>query len=145
MRPGVIGPPATLPDAAAAAVALGRERDFEEAAAATRGGEPWVRAGLAYVEHDFTRAADLYREIGTVPDEADARLRAAQQAIEGGRRAEGERELERALALWRSLAATAYVLEAKRCSRPPLSCRSAAATAEANGGAAARLPGSHAS
>ena len=111
MRSGVIGPPATLPDAAAAAVALGRERDFEEAAAATRGGEPWVRAGLAYVEHDFTRAADLYREIGTVPDEADARLRAAEEAIETGRRAEGERELERALALWRSLGATAYVLE----------------------------------
>ena len=79
--------------------------------AATRGGEPWVRAGLAYVEHDFTRAADLYREIGTVPDEADARLRAAEEAIDAGRRAEGERELERALALWRSLGATAYVLE----------------------------------
>jgi len=46
-----------------------------------------------------------------VPDEADARLRAAEEAIEAGRRAEGERELERALALWRSLGATAYVLE----------------------------------
>ncbi len=46
-----------------------------------------------------------------MPDEADARLRAAEEAIEAGRRAEGERKLERALALWRSLGATAYVLE----------------------------------
>jgi class 3 adenylate cyclase/tetratricopeptide (TPR) repeat protein len=111
MRSSVIGPPATLPDAAAAAFALGRQQDFEEAAAAARGGEPWVRAGLAYARGNFMRAADLYGEIGTVPDEADARLRAAEQAIEGGRRAEGDRELERALALSRSLGATVYVRE----------------------------------
>jgi hypothetical protein len=38
-------------------------------------------------------------------------LRAAEQPIEGGRRAEGEPELERSLALWRSPGATAYVRE----------------------------------
>jgi hypothetical protein len=38
-------------------------------------------------------------------------LRAAEQSIEGGRRAEGEAELARALTLWRALGASANVRE----------------------------------
>ena len=48
-----------------------------------------------------------------VPDEASARLCAAEALVREGRRAEADTELNLALAFWRSVGATAYVREAE--------------------------------
>jgi hypothetical protein len=55
----------------------------------------------------------LYAGIGALPDEASARLRAAEVLVREGRRAEADVELKQALAFWRSVGATAYVREAE--------------------------------
>jgi class 3 adenylate cyclase/tetratricopeptide (TPR) repeat protein len=107
----ILGPPTGIPDMAVTAVTLGREDAFAAALRSSRGGRPWVEAGLAYVSGEFSDAADRYAVIGALPMEADARLRAAQALVAGGRRAEADREVDRALAFWRSVGATAYVRE----------------------------------
>jgi tetratricopeptide (TPR) repeat protein len=70
---------------------------------------PWKEVALAGVGGDFSRAADLFAAYGAQTFEAEARLCAAEQLIEGGRRAEGEAELQRALAFYRKVGATRYV------------------------------------
>jgi hypothetical protein len=72
---------------------------------------PWVEAAAAVCAGEFLRAADLLGEIGYRPGEAYARLRAAKQLVEQGRRAEADAELQRALAFWREVGATRYVRE----------------------------------
>jgi tetratricopeptide (TPR) repeat protein len=72
---------------------------------------PWRRAAAAYVSHELPEAADIYASIGALPNEAYARLRAAEAFVDEGRRAEADEQLESALAFWRSVRATAYVLE----------------------------------
>jgi hypothetical protein len=49
--------------------------------------------------------------MGALPEEASARLRAAEAFVHDGRRAEADGELQRSLAFWRSVGATAYVRE----------------------------------
>ena len=71
----------------------------------------WRMATVAYLSEDFRGAAELYAKIGTVPDEAYARLRAAEVLVREGRRAEADAELEPALAFWRSAGAAAYLRE----------------------------------
>jgi class 3 adenylate cyclase/tetratricopeptide (TPR) repeat protein len=89
---------------------LGRQREFLDfVARATL--TPWRAAAEAYVSGDFLGAAEAYREIGAGPDEAYARLRAAEALVREGRRAEADPELQRALAFWRSAGATAYLRE----------------------------------
>jgi hypothetical protein len=63
-------------------------------------------------------AADVYAEIGVPTDEAEARLRAAKSLIEVGRRDEGEAQLERALAFYRSVGATRFVREGEALQVP---------------------------
>ena len=71
----------------------------------------WIEAARLYAGGDFTGAADLYAEIGSLLDEADARLRAAEQLAEAGRREEADAQLEQALVFYRSVGATRYVSE----------------------------------
>ena len=70
---------------------------------------PWERAAVAYVSGDPGAAADIYREVGAAPEEAYARLQTAQLLVQQDRRAEADAELEKALAFWRSVGATAYI------------------------------------
>ena len=56
-------------------------------------------------------AAEIYDEAGSLPDAAFARLRAAEALIVDGRRVEGDPELQRALAFYRSVDATACIRE----------------------------------
>jgi hypothetical protein len=51
--------------------------------------------------------------MGSLPDEALARLRAADKLVADGRRAEADEQLGRALAFFRSVGATVYVREAE--------------------------------
>ena len=72
---------------------------------------PWRRAAASYASGDYSAAADVYGKIGALPEEAYARLRAAEAFVSEGRRAEADAELKRSLAFWRSVGATAYVRE----------------------------------
>jgi class 3 adenylate cyclase len=72
---------------------------------------PWLEGAKAYLAGDFERAAEIYAGIGTKPDEAYARLRAAGALVEQGRRREADEQLAQALAFLRSVGATRYVRE----------------------------------
>jgi len=98
-------------DAADVLYAFGRGAELEALGAAARVQTRWIEAAAAYVRGDFQRAAEVYSETGSLPDEAFARLRAAEALIRAGRRPEGDRELERAFAFHRSVDAKAYLRE----------------------------------
>jgi len=70
---------------------------------------PWKEVALAGADGDFSRAADLFAAYGSPTFEAEARLCAAEELIEAGQRAEGEAELQRALAFYREVGATRYI------------------------------------
>jgi hypothetical protein len=100
------------PDAAVAARTTGRAGEFVAAAQAVPGG-PWLDGAIAFASGELTRAAAIFGEIGTRPDEADARFAAATELVDLGRRAEADVQLEHSLAFWRAVGATAYVREAE--------------------------------
>jgi class 3 adenylate cyclase/tetratricopeptide (TPR) repeat protein len=93
--------------------ALGRAQELEEVARNATISTRWLEAGLAYANAAFSEAADMLGEIGSRPEEAFVRLRAAEALVEAGRRAEADAELERALTFYRSVGATAYIREAE--------------------------------
>ena len=71
----------------------------------------WAEAAELYFAGEFVQAADRYEAIGSLTDEAEARLRAARHLIESGRRDEGAAQLEQALSFYRSVEATRFVRE----------------------------------
>jgi hypothetical protein len=73
----------------------------------------WHEAALAIAEGDFQRAAVIYERAGSRPAEAEARLDAARSLIDQGKLEEGETELNRSLAFWRSVGATAEIARAE--------------------------------
>ncbi|HEU0247630.1 MAG TPA: adenylate/guanylate cyclase domain-containing protein [Gaiellaceae bacterium] len=97
------------PYLAAAMDALGRGQEFLERAPGLGTATPWLEAASCWVRGEFGRAADLFGEIGSLPDEALARLRAAEKLVAAGRRSEADEQLARALAFWRSVGATRYI------------------------------------
>jgi thioredoxin-like negative regulator of GroEL len=72
---------------------------------------------VAYANGAFDRAAELLHEIGSLPDEAEARVRAAEVLAAAGRRSEADAQLERALAFYSRLGAEALMAEAERVPR----------------------------
>jgi class 3 adenylate cyclase/tetratricopeptide (TPR) repeat protein len=70
---------------------------------------PWSELALVCLDRDFVRAANIWAKAGSPTWEARLRLRAAEELIETGRRAEGEAELEKALEFYRSVGATFYL------------------------------------
>jgi class 3 adenylate cyclase/tetratricopeptide (TPR) repeat protein len=99
------------PDLAVVLPLVGREGRFLEGTKQMTMSSPWLDAAIAFVSGDHRGAADVYATIGARPEEAYARLRAAENLVKQGRRAEADVELEQALAFWRSVGATAYVRE----------------------------------
>jgi class 3 adenylate cyclase/tetratricopeptide (TPR) repeat protein len=75
---------------------------------------PWVDAARAYAQGNPDLAAHVLAEIGYLPDEAYARLRAAEKLLAGDRNDEVEATLEHALVFWRSAGATRYVRQAEK-------------------------------
>ncbi len=69
----------------------------------------WAEAATWYFAGEFARAADVYREIGTSTDEAEARLRSGRALLEAGERSQGAAEIKRALAFYRGVRATYFV------------------------------------
>jgi tetratricopeptide (TPR) repeat protein len=94
--------------------ALGRGAELTERAARVSRRTPWLEAAAASAAGDFTRAAAVYERMGDRPDEAYARLEAAEQLIAEGRGAEADAHLARALAFFRSVGATGYVEAGER-------------------------------
>jgi hypothetical protein len=92
--------------------ALGRSAELTRLAAAAIP-TPWLAAAAAAAKGDYGRAAELYADIGSLPDEAHARLRAGGQLLEAGRRTEGTAQVERALGFYRQVGASAYLREAE--------------------------------
>jgi len=93
--------------------ALGRERDVEDLFARDAASNRWARAALHVVRGDLTAAAQVLEEVGSAPDLAYARLRAAEVFVAAGRRAEADGELQRGLGFFRSVGATRYIREAE--------------------------------
>ena len=99
--------------AAAAAERLGRTDDLLEAARASHMQTRWVEAAIAYCEGAFSEAARIYARIGSQPDEALARLRAAEALIAAGRTEEANAERELALELFHRVGAARYIAQAE--------------------------------
>jgi class 3 adenylate cyclase len=91
--------PYAAPAAAVAAVGLGRGEELVLFAERSRP-SLWLSAAKAFAAGECVRAADLYAEIGSLPDEADARMRSGLES-----------EVRRAVELYRTLGATRYVRE----------------------------------
>lgn len=72
---------------------------------------PWLDANRSVLDGDFAAAADVLDEIGALPAKAFCELRAAEELVADGRRAEADRYLHRALGFWRSVGATRYIRE----------------------------------
>ena len=70
---------------------------------------PWTAAARAYAQNDFIAAAEILHQTGSKPEEAEARLRAAEQLVSLGRRAEADAQLQPALDFYRSVGATRYI------------------------------------
>ncbi|HEU5263784.1 MAG TPA: hypothetical protein VFU34_04045, partial [Gaiellaceae bacterium] len=92
-------------------VGLGRGPEFLERAGVLGAPTPWLEAAKLWAEGEFERAGDLLGKMGSLPDEALARLRATEKLVAGHRRLEGDAQLQRALAFFRSVGATRYVRE----------------------------------
>jgi hypothetical protein len=104
--------PASI-ELALAARRLGRESAVRDWVEGIRYRSLWTDAALALVDVEFARAADVFSEIGSLPDEAGARMRAAEQLGAQGRPAQAHEQLGRALAFWRSVGATRYIRESE--------------------------------
>jgi hypothetical protein len=105
-----------LPWLACVAVTLGRESELIEVLEREPFKSPWLRAGLAVASRDFRTAADIFGEMGISSDEAFFRLRAAEQLVAEGRRAEADEQLRPALAFYRGVGAARYVREGEALS-----------------------------
>jgi hypothetical protein len=94
------------------AVSLGIGNELHEIAEQSPEG-PWRDATLAGAEGDLRRVADTYASFGSPTLESDARLHGGESLIRAGLRTEGEAELRKALAFYRSVGASFKVRRAE--------------------------------
>jgi class 3 adenylate cyclase/tetratricopeptide (TPR) repeat protein len=88
---------------------LGRSGRLLDATGRARTKTRWLEAATAVAERRLEQAAELFAAIGSTPDAALARLRAAELLIEAGNRQQADTELESALAELRVLGASYYI------------------------------------
>jgi class 3 adenylate cyclase/tetratricopeptide (TPR) repeat protein len=88
---------------------LGRGDEYLQIAARERHRTPWLEAGSAIASGEHARAAEVLGSGGARTYEAYARLRAAEQLVQEGRRPEADEQLRGALAFYREVGATAYL------------------------------------
>ena len=97
----------------AAIAALGDDGPLSALAKERSSMGPWLAAALAYVAGEYEQAAAIYSSMGSLPDAAYARLRAAARAAAGGDAAAAAQERQEALSFYSSVGATRYVGEAE--------------------------------
>jgi class 3 adenylate cyclase/tetratricopeptide (TPR) repeat protein len=90
---------------------LARAPELEAALEHVGTGTAWQEVATKILSGELVAAADLYAEIGSVPDEAYARLRAAEELARVGRRAEADAQLRLALPVFARLGAKAWQAE----------------------------------
>ena len=100
-------------DSAWAFVELDRIDEFVQAVKRAKHQTLWHQAARRIAGGDFLGAADTYGKIGTVPDEAYARLRTAEAFVAKGRRADADVQLKLALPVFAQLGATAWSARAE--------------------------------
>ena len=88
---------------------LGVRREIREILESVTTDSPWKEAAVAGADGDLSRAASIYEGMGARTLAAGAGLAAAESLIESGRQSEGEAELQRALAFYRSVGATFFI------------------------------------
>ena len=88
---------------------LGRGQELVDLLAGARIPTPWFQAASAMAAGEYVEAADTYAAIGSRPDEAFARLRAAEHLLGTGRRASGTAQLQQAVAFYREVRAVAFL------------------------------------
>ena len=93
------------------ASALGRGSEVSEFAERDPVDSAWLRAVRALAAGDLRGAAQIYDEIGALSAAAFYHLRAAQQLVAEGRRAEADEQLRPALVFYRGVGAARYVRE----------------------------------
>jgi class 3 adenylate cyclase/tetratricopeptide (TPR) repeat protein len=103
----------TTPAFAAAARLLGLDSKLERALAG-RPPSPWIDAARTYAHGDYLEAAKMLERIGSLPDEAEARLRAAEQLAGQGRQDEAEEQFQRARTFYESVGATVHLRSEER-------------------------------
>jgi tetratricopeptide (TPR) repeat protein len=99
-----------FPRLAFAAVQTGLEAELIDMLAA----QPewrWSDAVRKILARDFVAAAERLKQIVSLTDEAEARLRAAEQLVAEGRRAEADEQLQLTLGFYRSVGATRFIRE----------------------------------
>ena len=92
-------------------IALGRGEELSKIAKSASVKTRWLEAAVALAEGDPREAAGIFAQIGSLPDEAQARLRAAEVLAAAGRPQEADGELARALDFYRAVGATRYIRE----------------------------------
>ena len=102
-----------LPALAEAARLLGRSAELRDALGERYGWSRWADAARAIARDDFIRAAEVCEMIGSLPDEALCRLRAAERLADDGQQSEADEQLGRALAFYRSVGATRFIRKAE--------------------------------
>ena len=91
---------------------LGREQELLAALEAeTRSITRWHEAGRFLATGELVSGAEVFAEIGSVPDEAYTRLRAAEAAVAAGDRAGADVQLALALPAISRLGASAWATE----------------------------------
>jgi class 3 adenylate cyclase/tetratricopeptide (TPR) repeat protein len=111
-RDGGVRPQIESVDGAWLLIGLGRREELEDAierAVQTL----WHDAARKIASGDAAGAAEVYAEIGSVPDEAYARLRAADDLVRRGRRTDADAQLRLALPVFAQLGASAWQAEAE--------------------------------
>jgi ATP/maltotriose-dependent transcriptional regulator MalT len=98
--------------------ALGRGPEVAAVAKAAPAQTRWLEASIALFEGNAMETARIYAQIGAEPEEAHARLLAAETLLHAGRRDEAETELARALDFYRRVSATRMIREAEALLAP---------------------------
>jgi class 3 adenylate cyclase/tetratricopeptide (TPR) repeat protein len=99
-------------------IALERGDELAEISKSASVKTRWLEAALALTDGDPREAAHIFARIGSLPDEAYARLRAAEVLAATGRRGEADQELGPALDFFRAVGATRYVREGETLLAP---------------------------
>jgi predicted ATPase/class 3 adenylate cyclase len=90
---------------------LGRQDELLQVIDGLAGPTPWHEAARLFLAADSAGAAEVYARIGSIPDEAYSRLRAAEELLAGGDRRGADAQLMLALPVFARLSAAAWAAE----------------------------------